>query len=547
MVIPFKTLTQYLVCMGVFCCYTQSRAQDILWEKSYGGKNPDYLMDVQPTLDYGFILAGSSLSKKTGNKTDDNRGDLDYWIWKMDDTGELDWQKNLGGSGPDFLQSIALTNDGGFILAGMSSSNKDFDKKEDGRGQDDLWIIKLNAKGGEEWQKTIGGSGQEKLHRICQTNDGGYIIGGSSASNLSGEKTENSFGSLDYWVLKLDSKGTIEWQKTFGGIYADELRSIEPTTDNGYIVGGYSNSPASGNKTEDGFGEGDYWVLKLDKSGSVQWQKVIGGNNDDELAVVHQTYDQKFIIAGSSNSENTNSKTARNQSGADFWVVKLDETGEILWQEVYNFGKVDVLTSLVENEDHTLLIGGFAQGEIPDEGKLNIAKPKNAAPGENLKMKKGTDDFIALKISEKGEELWNKTVGSDGEDILKKAVETRDGGYLLSGTSKGKASKDKNSTIGSNDFWVVKLKDKQKPKEPKKPVEAVPNPAVDFTNVIIGYDYTKGTATLVDIAGHILQSFSIKDKTIPIDLSGLTEGIYIVNIRTDVQNSGVKIIKQRKN
>lgn len=515
-------------------------AQDILWEKSYGGKYAEYLSDVVPTPDYGFILAGSSLSKKTGTKTDDNRGNLDYWIWKMDEKGDLDWQKTFGGSGSDMLQSIVLTNDGGFILAGISTSEKDFDKKDSIRGLDDFWIIKLNAKGEEEWQKTIGGNGQEKLQSIIKDKDGGYILAGSSASDVSGEKTAKCFGNLDYWVLKLDKKGSIIWQKTYGGIYVDELRSIQSTLDGGYVLGGYSNSPISGNKTEDNFGEGDYWVLKINKTGNIEWQKTIGGDKDDQLSVVHQSYDKGYIVGGNSNSGSSKSKSLSNQSGTDLWVLKLDEKGEILWQETYNFGKVDVLTSLVENDDHSFLIGGFAQGEIVNKP---ISKKKGIIKVD--KMKSGTDDFIALKISEKGEKLWDKIVGSDGEDILKKAIETRDGGYLLAGTSKGKVSKDKNSGIGSNDFWVVKLKDKQKPKEDKKPVEAIPNPATDYTNVIVGYDFTKGTATVVDIAGHVLQQFDIADRTVPIDLKGLPEGIYIVNIRTDVQNSGVKVIKQR--
>ena len=103
---------------------SKSYSQDILWEKSYGGKHAEYLFDVIPTPDYGFILAGSSLSKKTGNKTEDNRGDLDYWVWKMDEKGTPEWQKSFGGSGVDILYSVRITNDGGFILAGTSSSNK---------------------------------------------------------------------------------------------------------------------------------------------------------------------------------------------------------------------------------------------------------------------------------------------------------------------------------------------------------------------------------------------------------------------------------------
>lgn len=609
-----------------------SHSQEILWEKSYGGIHADYLMDALPTADYGFILAGSSLSNKTGNKSDNNKGDLDYWVWKMNENGDLDWQKSFGGTGSDLLQSIALTNDGGFILGGVSSSNVGLDKKEDSRGEDDFWVIKLNAKGGEEWQVTLGGNGQEKLHSIQITRDGGFILGGTSSSDKSFEKNEEGYGNLDYWVVKLDRLGKIEWQKTYGGIYADELRSIATTFDGGYILGGYSNSPASGNKTNDNMGVGDYWVIKTDNKGEIQWQKTIGGNQDDQLYTVIQTYDKGFVLGGNSNSDVGDYKTKSNSEGTDFWVVKLDEKGDVLWQETYNFGKFDVLTSIIENDDHSLLIGGFAKGEF-SSGKA--------------KAKKGTDDYIALKLSEKGDELWSESVGSEGEDILKKVIETRDGGYLFAGTgspvssqsarksvltpnsilgggnneaidskvtevnravkeqtdqvnkevnnvtsavaSKAKetlglqddsplklgtnpsisgiglqpstggnglagignaasnqklpASRDKKINHGRNDFWVVKLLDKTKPKKVKASIEAFPNPTSEFTNIIVGYEFENGTATVADLAGRVLQTFEIDSRTVPIDLSTYPEGIYVINIKTNVQSDGVKVMK----
>ncbi len=636
--------------------FSPIKAQDLLWEKTYGGKQADYLTDVHATADYGFILAGSSLSVKSGNKTQGNQGDLDYWVWKMKENGDLDWQKNFGGTGSDFLQSIDLTQDGGFILAGTSNSDNQFDKTEDSRGNDDLWIIKLDAKGNIEWQKTIGGSSQEKIQSIQQTRDGSYIIGGSSSSDISGEKTTNSFGNLDYWLLKIDNKGKIQWQKTFGGIYFDELRSVEITKDSGYLVGGYSNSPTSGNKTQDNIGTGDYWILKLDSNGEIQWQRTIGGDKDDQLNTVHQTYDNNYIIAGNTNSGETHSKTKSNTKGTDFWVLKLQTNGETLWQETYNISEIDILSSVVENKDHTLLLGGYAKSEI----NAQTTKQKD---------EKEINDYVAIKISENGEELWRKTVGSEGEDLLKKVIETRDGGYLLAGTSnaqipspalpsgKGaetgstisenvlnsnqnnpqlqnaknelnnaigdvskdindgikdqtdqitkkindklnnenspfkvgvnsptgsislpslgdgnsnsnsnnsqgtksndtsskalplgglggnKSTRDQAKTFGSNDFWVVKLKDQAKPKVVKASVEAFPNPAENFTNIIIGYEYTTGTATVFDLGGKLLHTQDITSRTVTIDMSNYPAGIYIVNIDTNIQHDGIKVIK----
>lgn len=539
----------------LFFCSLLAQSQDILWEKSYGGKHADYLFDAQPTADYGFILAGSSLSNKTGNKTEDNHGDLDYWVWKMNEKGDLDWQKSLGGSGFDLLQSIKNTKDGGFILAGTSNSPNDFQKKDSCKGVSDFWIIKLDAKGEEQWQKTIGGNGQDELITAFQTTDGGYMLGGSSSSSPSIKKSgpndksslttkpdlygksEKSRGNLDYWIVKLDKVGVVEWQKTFGGEYTDLLRSMEQTKDGGYVLGGYSNSSQSGDKTDANIGIGDYWIVKIDDKGAIEWQKTYGGNGDNQLYVIHQTEDGGYLAGGNSNS--TSPLTAMGgmvRSGTDYWVLKMDDKGSIVWSETYDFGKVDILTSLVENIDHSFLIGGYEQSENT-----------NALAKIVKRDSEGINDYIALKISEKGEVLWSKTVGSSGEDILRKLIVTRDGGYLLAGTSNSKSSGDKNSAIGSNDFWVVKLKDKKKPIEEKATIEAIPNPVVTFTNIIIGYQFETGTATLVDMAGRILQQFSITSRTVPIDLSRYPDGVYVVNIKTNIQNDGVKVIKSGKN
>lgn len=543
-----KTKLFYGVLFLQWC--TLSISQNILWENSYGGKHAEFLYDAIPTPDYGFLLAGSSISNKNGNKADANKGDLDYWVWKMDEKGTPEWQKSFGGNGVDVLQSVKLANDGGFILAGTSSSSISGDKKEACKGQEDFWIIKLDAKGNEIWQRTIGGSGQEKLLSIAQTKDGGYILGGTSSSNTSEPdekgvidkygKSEDSRGSLDYWVVKLDTKGEIKWQKTLGGQYVDELKSIEQTNDKGYILGGYSNSPISGDKTQGNFGLNDYWIIKLDEDGNELWQHTLGGDQDDTLFALTQTNDGGFIAGGNSNSGATNSKSKSNQNGADFWVLKLDKTGTIEWQETYNYGKKDVLSSIVENVDGTFIIGGYAQSESVQKTENSVQK----SVGKKAD-KEGINDYIALKIKATGEEIWTQTVGSKGDEILKKLFETRDGGYILAGTSIGNASKDKNAAIGGSDFWIVKLRDKEKKIKEKEKIEAIPNPAISYTNVIVTYEYQKGTATLFDLSGRTMQTIKLTgEKTIPVDLSNLPQGIYLIEVKTNVSTDGVKVIKK---
>jgi hypothetical protein len=297
-------------------------------------------------------------------------------------------------------------------------------------------------------------------------------------------------------------------------------------------LGGYSNSPISGDKTEDSNGEGDFWLVKLNDSGTEEWQKVVGGNKDDNLFALTKTQDGGYIVGGSSNSDATNTKSKFSINGSDFWVLKLNEQGSILWQETYDYGAIDMLTSILENKDGTFVIGGYA---LNDPTKSTSTKTKTP---------EGINDYIALKIDALGKELWTQTVGSNGKETLRKLFETRDGGYLLAGTTLGSKSKDKETANGSSDFWIVKLRDKDKPLIDKISIEAFPNPTQTYTNVIINYEYTSGTATLYDFNGRMINTQKIDgSRTIPIDLSGLPQGVYIIDIETNVQKDGIKIMK----
>lgn len=202
------------------------------------------------------------------------------------------------------------------------------------------------------------------------------------------------------------------------------------------------------------------------------------------------------------------------------------------WEETYDFGKTDILTSINENTDGSYLIGGYANTETM---------------GLKSSDKEGVDDYIALKINEKGEEKWKKTIGSTGSDNLKKLVQTRDEGYLLIGTSNGKATRDKNTGNGRSDFWIVKLLDEDKKKEASRFIglEAFPNPTEAFTNIIVNHEFERGTAYLYDIQGKVIQHFPVERQTIPFDIRGLPIGMYIVTIQTDVKTESIKILKSK--
>src|SRR5690606_25522431 len=191
-----------------------------------------------------------------------SKGSSDYWIVKVDSAGNIEWDKTIGGSDGDNLYSIIQTSDNGFLLTGESDSNISGDKTENSQGKSDYWILKLNASGEIEWQNTIGGSEFDRSYSIFQTEDGGYVLGGSSNSGISGDKIENTQGGSDFWLVKINNVGIIEWQNNIGGDGSDVPRSIIQSSDGSYLIAGNSVSNISGDNTENSRCEQDFWIIK---------------------------------------------------------------------------------------------------------------------------------------------------------------------------------------------------------------------------------------------------------------------------------------------
>ncbi|MDR2354519.1 MAG: hypothetical protein LBF22_15460 [Deltaproteobacteria bacterium] len=307
-------LTSFFVFVSITSVVkAQNFAPNIEWQKSFGGRESDYAYSIQQTSDLGYIIAGRSDSNDGDVKG--NHGYADYWIVKLDKQGTLQWQKSLGGRDFDLANNIQQTSDGGYIIAGYSGSN-------DGNAMMnhwafDYWIVKLDSQGNIQWQKFFGGSGYDYANSIQQTSDGGYIIAGNSDSK-DGDVKRNH-GKVDYWILKLDSLGTLQWQKSLGGSRWDYAHSIQQTSDGGYIISGISESndgDVTGNH-----GDGDYWIVKLDSQGNIQWQKSLGGSKHDLASSIQQTSDGGYIIAG--RSESNDGDVTGNHGKFDYWIVKL--------------------------------------------------------------------------------------------------------------------------------------------------------------------------------------------------------------------------------
>jgi hypothetical protein len=259
----------------------------------------------------------------SGDKSENSKGNSDYWIIKIDSLGKKIWDKTIGGNFQEELLSIQPTSDGGFLLGGNSSSNMSGDKSENSKGDYDYWIVKIDEMGNIKWDKTIGGSKTEFLSNIKTISGGGFLVSGWSESNMSGDKKENSKGNYDYWIVKIDEMGSIKWDKTIGGNSRDELHDAQSTLDGGFLLGGLSYSNMSGDKSENGKGDYDYWIVKIDASGNKLWDKTWIGNNRDELNDIQITSDGGFLLAGSSESAMGDDKTENSKGNYDYWVIKI--------------------------------------------------------------------------------------------------------------------------------------------------------------------------------------------------------------------------------
>jgi len=251
-----------LILLMIYSMRVFSQGNFPVWEKDYawGGNSNDYLMDIhQNEIDLSIVAAGHTFTSLNQDVSNLNRGYSDYWALKVDSTGVLVYDKIFGGDSTDNLSAIVPTSDDGYLLAGSSASGRNGEKSEDSKGGFDYWVIKINKNGNVEWDKTIGGSQDDFLTCAIGSGDGGFYLGGYSFSNISGNKSQNSFGAEDFWLLKLSSSGLVEWDLTLGGDSTDIMKNIAIGM-GGLLVGGYSISDTSGTKSENGYGGYDFWL-----------------------------------------------------------------------------------------------------------------------------------------------------------------------------------------------------------------------------------------------------------------------------------------------
>lgn len=495
---------RYLTSTFLFLIYSALAAQSapsIEWQKALGGTHGESANAVQQTSDGGYIVAGHSMSND-GDVTG-NHGGGDYWIVKLNPAGGIQWQKTLGGSNVDDAQSIRQTTDGGYIIAGSSNSG-DGDISGN-HGNYDYWIVKLDSNGNMQWQKSLGGSSMDMAQSIQQTSEGGYIVAGSSSSN-DGDVSGNHGGG-DYWIVKLDINGNIQWQKSLGGSSSEQVNSVQQTFDGGYIIAGTTVS-TDGDITVS-YGNNDFWVVKLDSGGNMQWQKTLGNIGDNIGYYAQQTFDGGYIAVGTSfNSSNLESGLP------DYWVIKLSNNGTIEWDKYFGGSFHDNAITIRQTPEWDYIVAGWT-----------------ASNNGQVTNHHGNLDYWIIKLDSSGNMKWEKTLGGPDFDYLTALELTADNGYIVSGST-GSTSGDVTGHHGMIDAWIVKLSPEQlgipENQQRHKP-NLYPNPAKEF--FYLDHLPRESTISITDMSGRKLFSQKYNEEKIKINTSAFMEGLYMVQVK----------------
>ena len=337
-----------------------------VWDKTFGGSESDKAYSILQTSKGDYIVAGSTKSSG-GDISDGNNGEYDSWILKLDSSGNKVWDKTFGGSKSDYLSSIQQTFDEGYIVAGSTYSS-DGDVIDGNNGDSDFWIFKLDSLGNKVWDKTFGGTKDDYTRSIQQTIEGGYIVAGSTRST-GGDISDGNNGWTDYWILKLDEFGNKIWDKTLGGIRDDYPKSIQQTSDGGYVIAGYTNND-DGDITDGNNGGNDYWIVKLDSSGIKVWDKTLGGSESDKAYSIQKTFDGGYIIAGET-ANNDGDVSDGNNGGYDYWILKLDSSGSKVWDKTLGGSGWDWANSIQQTTDGGFVLAGLAYSWDSDVSNNN--------------------------------------------------------------------------------------------------------------------------------------------------------------------------------
>ncbi len=354
----------------------------------------------------------------------------------------IKWARSLGGYYSEKGYAISKTYDGGFIVAGSTNSmNADVTGFHGSSSSySDAWVVKLDSKGQVKWKKAYGGTDNDVAYSIQQTYDSGYIIAGYSGST-DGDLTFNH-GGKDAWLIKIDSVGNISWQKSYGGSNDDIAISVLQTADSNYVFAGASMSGdgdcALNYLDISGHPTNDFWIMKVNSTGNKLWQRNYGGQKEDIGRSIIQTMEGGYMVVGETNSYDFN--VIGNHGGYDYWVLKLNPAGDTVWKKCYGGAGNEEAESVIQTADSGFVVGGMTDMNSGD------------VSGDHS----NTNDGWVLRLDKVGNITWGKALGGSNSDAVYSVIEANDGEFMATGVTSS-TDGDVTHSIGSSDLWVVKL------------------------------------------------------------------------------------------
>tara|TARA_R110001632_G_scaffold47202_6_gene119618 strand:- start:17563 stop:18960 length:1398 start_codon:yes stop_codon:yes gene_type:complete len=367
------------------------------------------------------------------------KADLDFNPTTGISDGVLDLVQTFGGSKNDVAQSVVATSDGGFAIVGYTQS-MDGDVSGKTNESFDFWVLKFNSQATLEWNKTYGGSGDDRGSDIIQTSDGGLAILGYTDSS-DGDVTNNN-GFRDFWLAKLDPLGNLSWQKSFGFSGADQGTTLIETSDNHFLISGVLDVTSSGGLGNLGrfsaeHAGGDYWSIKVSSSGDLVWSRFYGGSFTDSPTGIIENENNEFLFVGGSDSNDVD--ITNNKGAYDFWVVKSETGGNMVWEKSFGGSEIDEARGISATDDGNYIIVGDSRSN-----------------DQNVSLNKGAADLWMIKVSDDGELIWNRSIGGSNFDVSRSINKTLDNGFIIAGSSRS-SDGDVAKNQGQNDAWIVKI------------------------------------------------------------------------------------------
>jgi hypothetical protein len=539
-----------------------------MWDKRFGGATTDILTTIAATSDDGLLIGGQSWSQAGADKTDSNCTSgftaADYWIVRTDSSGGKLWDRTFGGNTSEILNQVLEISSGQFMIAGHSISDSTCDKSYHSWGNNsyDYWILKLDTNGNKIWDHAYGGTRDDKLQLMMPAPDGGFILAGTSSSDSSGDKSQNSWHNPqnnnptnDYWIVRIDSTGNKLWDRTFGGTAQEQLTCIQFTDDGGYIIGGFSTSGISGDKSEASFDtsvnntnyKSDYWIIKTDSLGIKEWDRTYGGLNQDHLFSIVQSPDRGFMLGGYSKSGTGGNKSQQGNGGFDYWIVRTDSVGNIVWDRSLGGSGNDGQWSMWPWVDTGYLIAD------KDGGYIMSGASESGISGDKTENNLGPRQVWVVKVDSLGNKIWDKTIFTNATEDNGIMVTKGDSCFVIGiGTDAGPGGEKTEPSQGVTDYWTVVYC------QPAMYVgtgheaialnpEIYPSPCQNELHISLpGTRHGKVSVNIYDVPGQkvaALEHIGLEHIVVTA-FSALSPGMYVVEVIEGQGRSVSKVIKQ---